>query len=122
MDYPNRTRPTSPKEANAIGPVVQVEGTLRADGTLVLDAKPNLAPGRVRVTVQPAESREDILEVLRRIRAEQAASGRVPRSREEIDADIAAMRQEDEERLQGIERLHEECRRAREQDRSPGES
>jgi hypothetical protein len=35
----------------------------------------------------------------------------VPRTREQIDADIAAMRQEDEERLQAIERLHEECQR-----------
>jgi hypothetical protein len=36
-----------------------------------------------------------VMEVLGRIRAEQAASGHVPRSREEIDADIAGMRQED---------------------------
>jgi hypothetical protein len=100
------------------GLVVEVEGTLRADGILVLDARPNLPPGRVRVTLQPADARPDVMEVLQRIRAEQAASGHVPRSREEIDADIAAMRQEDEERMQGIERLHEECRRAREQRRS----
>jgi hypothetical protein len=97
------------------GPIVEVEGTLRADGTLVLDAKPNLPPGRVRVTVQPADSPADVMEVLRRIRAEQVASGHVARSREQIDADIAAMRQEDEERMQGIERLHEEHQRAREQ-------
>jgi hypothetical protein len=104
------------------GPIVEAAGILRADGTVVLDAKPNLPPGPVRVTLQPAESRDDVMEVLRRIRAEQAASGHVPRSREEIDADVAAMRQEDEERMQEIERLHEECRRAREQGGSPGET
>jgi hypothetical protein len=98
------------------GPVVEVEGILRADGTLVLDARPNLPPGRVRVTVQPSDSPPDVMEVLGRIRAEQAASGYVPRSREEIDADIAVMHQEDEERMQKIERLHDECQRARGQD------
>ncbi len=99
---------------------VELQGTLRADGTLLLDQKPNLPPGRVRVTVQPVEAQADVMEVLRRIRAEQAASGHVSRSREEIDADIAAMRQEDEERMQGIERLHEECQRDRERGRSSG--
>jgi len=59
--------------------------------------------------------------VLRRSRAEQAASSHVSRSREVIDAGIAAMRQEDEERLQGIERLHENCQRVRQQGPSPGE-
>jgi hypothetical protein len=101
-------------------PAVELEGTLGADGTLVLDQKLNLPPGRVRVTVQPAEAPADVMEVLRRIRAEQAASGHVPRRREEIDADINAMRQEDEERMQGIERLHDECQRGREPGRSSG--
>ena len=36
-----------------------------------------------------------------------------PVIREEIDAAITAMRDKDEERMQGIERLHEECQRAR---------
>ena len=96
-------------------PVVEIQGTLQADGTLVLDEKPNLPPGRVRVTVQPSEVQGDVIDVLRRIHAEQAARGHVPRSREEIDADIAAMRQEDEERMQAIERLHEDCERTRRQ-------
>ncbi len=94
---------------------VEVQGTLQPDGTLVLDEKPKLPPGRVRVTVQSAEAPADVIDVLHRIHAEQAARGHVPRSREEIDADIAAMRQEDEERMQAIERLHEECERTRRQ-------
>jgi len=92
---------------------VEVQGTLRPDGTLVLDSKPDLPPGRVRVTVQSAEAPADVIEVLRRIHAEQAANGHVPRSREQIDADIAAMRQEDEDRMQAIERLQEECQQSR---------
>jgi len=99
---------------------VELQGTLQPDGTLVLDQKPDLPPGRVRVTVQLSEAPADVMEVLRRIRAEQAATGHIPRSREEIDADIAAMRQEDEERMRGIERLHEDCQRTRAQGQSSG--
>jgi hypothetical protein len=95
--------------------IVQVEATLRPDGTLVLDSRPDLPPGRVRVTLQGVEEQADVIEVLRRIHAEQAARGHAPRTREQIDADIASMRQEDEDRLRQIERLHEECRRSPEQ-------
>ena len=34
---------------------VQTQGTLKPDGTLVLDQKPTLPPGRVRVTIAPDE-------------------------------------------------------------------
>ena len=78
-------------------PIVELQGTLQADGTLVLDEKPNLPPGRVRVTMQvlPDITQTDIWRALEKIWAEQRASGHVPRSKEEIDADIAAARQED---------------------------
>lgn len=100
-------------------PVVEIEGTLQADGTVVLDEKPNLPPGRVRVRVQPAldYTQTDIWQALQKIWAEQRARGHVPRSKEEIDADIAAARQEDEERMLAIERLQEECWKARQQQR-----
>jgi hypothetical protein len=94
------------KEAPVSAQVVEVEGTLRPDGTLALDARVDLPPGRVLVTVQAAETRVDVMQVLQGIRADQAASGRVPRSREQIDADLAAMREEDDERMRDIERLH----------------
>ena len=32
---------------------IEVEGTLHSDGTLVLDEKPNVPPGRVRVALSP---------------------------------------------------------------------
>ncbi len=96
---------------------VEVQGTLRPDGTLILDKIPDLPPGRVRVSVQPLLdlTQTDVWQVLEKIWTEQRARGHVPRSREEIDADIAAMRQEDEERMQEIERLHEECQRVQKQ-------
>jgi hypothetical protein len=89
---------------------VEIQGTLQPDGKLVLDEKPALPPGRMRVTLQAVnsavESDTDVLAVLHRIRAGQHARGHFPRTREEIDAAIDAMRGEDEERMQGIERLH----------------
>jgi hypothetical protein len=97
---------------------VIVPGTLRPDGTLELDQKPNLAPGRVRVTVETVtESTRPhrFWSMMQLIWADLQAAGHIPRTREQIDAEINALREEDEERLRAVERLHEECRRAREQ-------
>ncbi len=33
--------------------VIEIQGSLHSDGTLVLDEKPNMPPGRVKVIVQP---------------------------------------------------------------------
>ena len=57
---------------------------------------------------------EDLGALLTRIRAERIATGYVPRNKDEIDADIRQMRDEWEEHQLRIERLQEECRRARE--------
>src|SRR4051812_43957308 len=67
---------------------VEVQGTLREDGTLVLDEKPNLPPGRVKVTVEPVPdlTQTEIWQFFERIWAEQRARGHVPRTREQIDA------------------------------------
>lgn len=98
---------------------VEVQGTLREDGTLVLDRRPDLPPGRVKVTVQrvpPAEGEKPLLEFLKEIHAAQALRGHVPRSAEEIDAYLEDSRAEGE-REQLIERIQEECRREREKRR-----
>jgi len=101
---------------------IEVQGTLREDGTLVLDDKPNLLPGRVKVTVEPAPdpTQTDVWHVLERIWAGQRTRGHVPRTREQIDAELEASRQEDEERMQALERIHEECSKARQQRSSTG--
>jgi len=41
------------REGDGMSGIVTLEGTLKSDGTLELDKKPDLAPGRVRVTVEP---------------------------------------------------------------------
>ena len=87
---------------------VVVHGVLNPDGTLQLRQPVNLPPGEVRVTVETVKepsSREDVVTVLERIRAEQRTRGHVPRTREEVDAEISAMRDEAEEQMQQIERI-----------------
>src|SRR5437763_1770255 len=84
-----------------------VQGTLRDDGTLELDEKPALAPGRVQVTILPipapavAQPRRTILDVLDEIHAAQEARGYRGRSIEEMEADEAARRSEDDGRVIG---------------------
>jgi hypothetical protein len=100
--------------------MLEVQGTVQPDGSLVLDEKLNLPAGRVRVTVHTRNEPEKVdptrfLAMMERIWADQKARGHVPRSREEIDADINQLRDEAEEEMQAAEHLHEECQRARQQ-------
>src|SRR5262245_25458979 len=94
---------------------VEIQGTLLENGTLELDQKPNLPPGRVQVTVKPLPDykQTEIWQFFERLWAEQRAKGHVSRTREEIDAELEASRQEDEERMQELERIHEEGERHR---------
>jgi hypothetical protein len=71
-----------------------VQGTLKPDGTLELDEKPQLPPGRVQVTLAVVQPKDDIVTVLQRIREQREALGLRGRSREEIDADLRAQRAE----------------------------
>ena len=100
--------------------MIEVQGTVRPDGSLALDEKLGLPPGRVHVTVRtchdsdkPDPVRFGVL--MERIWADQKARGHVPRSREEIDAEINQLRGEAEEEMQAVERLHDECQGAHQQ-------
>ena len=97
---------------------VEVEGTVREDGTLELDKKLSLPAGRVRVTVKPAPvspAGEDLWTVLERIWADQKARGCVPPTGEEIDAEVQAFRDEVEEHFLAIEKLQSDAEKARQQ-------
>jgi hypothetical protein len=100
---------------------IEIQGTLGQDGTLVLDQKPDLPPGRVKVIIEPVPDLEqtEIWQFFERLWAQQRARGHVPRTKEEIDAELEAARQEDEERMQELERIHEECERHRQQQGQP---
>jgi hypothetical protein len=101
-----------------------VQGTLKPDGTLELDEKINLPPGRVQVLVLqpvPTDPKDPFWERMEAIWAAQKASGYVPRSAEEIEAERRKMREESEEEMREIERIHEECQRARQEARKAPE-
>jgi hypothetical protein len=97
--------------------VLTVPGTVTADGALELDAKLNLPPGRVTVTVQPTAApppaKDPFIEGLERIRANLRAMGHVPRSVEEVEAEREEFRREWDEHQEALERLQEECWRIR---------
>ncbi len=105
--------------------VVVVEGTVQPDGTLEVSQKVNLPAGRVHVTVQPVTESvqpDRFWKMMESIWDDQRARGRTSRTREEIDAEIEALRNESEEEMQAVERLQAECRHAREQARVAEES
>jgi hypothetical protein len=79
---------------------VVIEGTLKPDGTLDLDQKPNLPPGRVTVVLrqeseQSQPPKEDWWQHLQRIRAEREASGYPFMNEEEVNAHIQWLREGD---------------------------
>ena len=102
-----------------------VAGKLEPDGTLVLDQKPNLPPGRVTVVLrQEAEvvlpKDDPFWQRMQAMWDAQKACGYVPRSVEEIETQQRQMRDGWAERQEAIERLQAEARLARQaDDRSP---
>jgi len=87
---------------------VVVTGTLKPDGTLELDEKPNLPPGRVQVMLQavPEQARDGWWETLQQIWKDQEARGYKGRTLEEMQADEAAQRAEDEEYEERWRQIH----------------
>ncbi len=97
---------------------IVIEGTLKPDGTLELDQKPNLLPGRVTVVLrQEAEAllpKDDpFWQRMQAMWEAQKARGHTPRSIEEIEAQQREMRAGWAKRQEAIERLQEESRRFR---------
>jgi len=93
---------------------IVTHGRVTPDGALELDKNVALPPGPVQGTVQvasPEGAREDTWLVLERIWAEREARGIQGRSKEEIDAEISAIRDQSEQRMREIERTYREARR-----------
>ena len=83
--------------------VFETFGVIRADGTLEIEQKLAVPPGRVKVRVESMEApvmpTETMVEFVRRSRRELAAAGHKFRTKEEIDTELAEMRAEwDEEK------------------------
>jgi hypothetical protein len=92
-----------------MAPLATIQGTLRADGTLELDQKPNLPAGRVQVTIQAlatdTAAPRGLIEVMDDVQRRQRARGYQGRSIEEMQADETARREEDEEYERRCEQL-----------------
>jgi 50S ribosomal subunit-associated GTPase HflX len=91
---------------------IVMEGTLKPDGTLELDGKPNLAPGRVQVMLAPLPelpADDPFWQRMRAIWEGQKARGFVPRTADEVEAERRQVREEWEERMRCIERTRAEA-------------
>ncbi len=95
-----------------------VEGTLKPDGTLELDQKPNLPPGRVTVRMQPLAvlpEGDPFFDMLKEIWAARAQAGLTPRTIEDDEAQRRQLRDDSEQEILAAEKLQEESRRLRAQ-------
>jgi hypothetical protein len=99
---------------------IMVAGTIKPDGTLELDQKPTLAPGRVMVVLRqetatptpPAE--EGWWPYLQRIRAEREAAGYPFMNEEEMKAHLAWLREGDQFDDMLAEASKAQCEKAKE--------
>jgi hypothetical protein len=95
---------------------VVVEGTLKPDGTLELDKKPNLTPGRVTVVLRQertsASPKEDWFRSLQQMRAKREARGYHFMNETESNEHVEELREGD--------RIDELLREADEQQRKSG--
>jgi len=85
---------------NATTNEIVLRGILRPDGTVELTEKPALAAGPVEVILRPIKP--SLIETLEQIDREQQARGFKGRSGAEIDADLEAIRADDDERWRAI--------------------
>jgi hypothetical protein len=95
-----------------------VLGTLKPDGTLELDERVKLAPGRVQVTMVPVPElpeNDPFWQRMKTLWADQERRGHVARSVQEIEAERQALREEWEERTRRIERIQVEAEGVRRQ-------
>jgi hypothetical protein len=97
---------------------IVLEGMLKPDGTLELDQRPNLPPGRVRIRLQSLvvlPESDPFFEMLQGIWAARAQAGLTSRSVEEVEAQRRQLRDDSEQEILEAGRLQEESRRLREQ-------
>lgn len=94
-----------------------IEGTLKPDGTLELDNKPNLSPGRVTVVLRQgsgsaASPQEDWFQFMRNARRKMEEAGCHFMDAKEMQTHIESLREED--------RLDDLLREADQQCHKPG--
>ncbi len=88
---------------------VVVQGLLDPAGRLNISGPIQLPPGAVEVTIKRVPEKRDTWDVLEEIWKASRDRGAVPRSAEEIDAEIDALRNESEEEARALERIAEQA-------------
>jgi hypothetical protein len=95
---------------------VVVEGTVRPDGSLELDSKLELPPGRVQLIVQPLlDLPEDdpFWQMMKGIWAARKRAGLTPRDTDEVEEQRRALREDADEEIENAVALQEESRQLR---------
>ena len=105
-------------------PEIVLAGTLQPDGTLVLDQKPDLPPGRVTVVLHPAAEMvlptdDPFWQRMKAMWAIPTTTGPAGDGGAASLAEVAKMREEWDEHQQALERLQEECRLKRKKSEAP---
>ncbi len=97
---------------------VVMEGTVTDDGRVVVEGKPDLPPGRVRITLETVEdaapAEHPMFATFRQIWADLDARGFRGRTAAEAVADVRALRDEWDVRQEAVERLQDRLRARRE--------
>lgn len=97
---------------------ISIEGTLSSDGTLQLDEKPNLQPGRITVVLrrgaEPRSPNDDSF--WQRMQAMWAIPIFASDGGDATSAEVRKLRAEWDERQEKLERLSDECRTAPSED------
>jgi hypothetical protein len=92
---------------------LEVLGTVRPDGTLELDKRLNVSPGRVKVRVESIEQStqpsEGLVEFVQRLRQEMEAAGSHFMNDDEVTAWVEELRSE-EDRVEAAYRQEEDKR------------
>ncbi len=93
------------------GAPIEVTGILYPDGTLVLDRKPDLPPGKVSVTLRAqseiAPPKEGWWQLMQRIRAEREAAGYCFLNENQMAEHLDRLREEDDR----IDRIRDQMER-----------
>jgi hypothetical protein len=94
--------------------ILETLGTVRADGTLELDQKVTVPPGRVKVRVEsvetPVQPTETLVEFVQRSRRELEAAGHKFMNDKEVTAWIEELRADDD-RIEEVYRQAEDEKR-----------
>jgi hypothetical protein len=95
---------------------ITLRGLVLPDGSLRLAAPLSLPQGEVEVTIRsvaPAGGKESLRDFIAHVRAEQHASGHVPRSAEEVQGQLRQTDEEWDEHDREFEAIHRLGRQSR---------